>query len=68
MTEKSVLESAPFAELKEGQILSKNDISLIALQINLLIENLKKEYRKGYNDGYNEGKAKDNGIWAEREQ
>jgi hypothetical protein len=68
MTEKSVLELAPFAELDEGQILSKNDISLINLHISLLIENAKKEYIRGYNDGYYEGRGKNNGIQAEREQ
>ena len=67
MTEKSVLELAPFVELKEGEILSKNDVSLITLQINLLIENQKKEYRRGYSDGYNEGKGVDNGVWYEKE-
>lgn len=57
MTEKSVLELAPFAELKEGQVLSKNDISLINLHLSLLIENTKKEYRRGYSDGYYEGRG-----------
>ena len=46
-----------YMEFKEGDILSKNDISLITLQINLSIEHAKNEYKRGYNDGYYEGKG-----------